>query len=166
MLDGTMEDAGTIDLHAVATRRGREVEVTLVLEIPESVHIEPHVPDDPLLIPTVIDFDGLDAKEIEYPLPEEKDLGFSGIPPLSVYEGRKVVTAVLHAPDPVRTISGTIRYQPCVGGACLPPRTQTWRAPVQARRLTLPGMLDARRRRHGPVRGTISGPVASSRRAG
>lgn len=124
-----MADPGTIDVEASARRDAGRVELTLRLHIPEGTHIEAHEPPEPFLVPTVAEFADLEVTSVGYPDPVEKDLGLPG-PPLLVYEGRVSITAEGRADDALRTASGTIRYQPCVGGACLPPREQTWRAPI------------------------------------
>jgi hypothetical protein len=125
-----MTDPGTIEVEASAWRDAGAVEVTLRLNIPESVHIEAHEPPEPFLIPTVAEFANLEVTGVCYPDPVQKDLGFPG-PPLLVYEGRVSITAAGSADDTLHIAQGTIRYQPCVGGACLPPREQTWQTPIE-----------------------------------
>lgn len=127
-----MTDLGTITVDGEARQHDRSVEVTLWLRIPEDAHIETHEPSDPLLIPTVVDFEDLDVTEVAYPEPVAKDLGLPG-PPLLVYEGCVGVTARGRADGTREAVEGTIRYQPCVGGACLPPRQQRWRVPLRRR---------------------------------
>lgn len=125
-----MSEPGTISLEAEARRRGRSAEVTLIAEIPPGTHIEPHVPPQPFLIPTVVEVEGLERAGVDYPQPVRKELGYSDIA-LSVYEGTvRFVIRGEAAPD-VEVIRGTVSYQPCVGGACLPPRASTWAAKVQ-----------------------------------
>lgn len=125
-----MSEPGTISLDAVARRRGRNAEVTLTAQIPPGTHIEPHVPPEPFLIPTVVEVEGLEEAGVDYPQPVRKDLGFSDVA-LSVYEGTvRFVIRGEAAPD-VEVVRGKVTYQPCVGGACLPPRASTWAAEVQ-----------------------------------
>ena len=128
-----MTAPGSILLDAVARRRGRSAEVTLTAEIPPGTHIEAHLPSEPFLIPTVVEVEGLEEAAVDYPEPVRKDLGFSGIA-LSVYEGtvRFVVRGEV-APG-VEVVRGTVSYQPCVGGACLPPRASTWEARLEGPR--------------------------------
>jgi len=124
-----MTPPGSIVLDAVGRRRGRSVEVTLTAQIPAGTHIEPHVPTEPTLIPTEVEVEveGLEAAAVDYPEPVRKDLGFRGMA-LSVYEGtvRFVIRGEVAAG--VEVVRGTVSYQPCVGGACLPPRSSTWEA--------------------------------------
>lgn len=122
-----MTAPGAIMLDAAARRRGRSVEVTLTAHIPSGSHIEPHIPPWPNLIPTVVEVDGLQDAAVDYPEPVRKDLGFAEMA-LAVYEGtvRFVIRGEMTAG--VETVRGTVSYQPCVGGACLPPRSSAWEA--------------------------------------
>lgn len=112
-----------------AVTSGDTVEVTLTVDLPPGVHIEPHQPPEPYLIPTVLDAEGLEEADVAYPSPVVKGLGWKDLT-LTVLEGRitfLVRGRVQAGEDRVR---GTLSYQPCVGGACLPPRTIRWEAPV------------------------------------
>lgn len=124
-----MADPGTIDVDASARRDDGKITLTLRLRIPEGTHIEAHEPPEPFLIPTVVEFANLEVARVGYPEPVEKDLGIGG-PPLLVYEGSVSITAEGPADDTVRAARGTIRYQPCVGGACLPPTERPWLAAI------------------------------------
>lgn len=114
-----------------ARREDGAVRVTLRLEIPAGTHIEAHEPSRPFLVPTEVSFRDVEPERVSYPEPTEKDLGLPG-PPLLVYEGHVTITAEAPAEEELRTVRGTIRYQPCVDGACLPPTEAEWRAPVEA----------------------------------
>lgn len=127
-----MRDPGTIRVQASARRTSAEkIEVQLALDIPERVHIEPHEPPEPWLIPTVVDFGDIEVTHVSYPEPEEKDVGLPG-GPMPVYHGRVTVTAEGRIDEHLQTVHGTIRYQPCVGGACLPPRTDSWKTSIES----------------------------------
>ena len=113
-----------------AVMSGDTIEVTLTVDLPPGVHIEPHQPPEPYLIPTVLDVEGLEEVKVAYPSPVVKDLGWKDLT-LTVLEGTitfLVQGRVQAGEDRVR---GTFSYQPCVGGACLPPRTIRWESPVQ-----------------------------------
>jgi hypothetical protein len=101
----------------------------LEIDIPENCHIEAHEPAEPFLIPTVIEVHDLHDVEIVYPRPHRKEI----IPgaELLVYDNRIRVEIRGRLMNRAHTIAGRIRYQPCVGGACLPPRTDIWSAPLQ-----------------------------------
>jgi hypothetical protein len=108
---------------------GDAVRVILTVELPEGVHIEPHVPTEPTLIPTVLEVTGLTGVAVEYPEPVVKALDWGGLT-LTVLEGslRFVVSGRLQ--PGIDAMTGTLRYQPCIGGACLPPRTVAVQAPL------------------------------------
>jgi hypothetical protein len=120
-----MSDIGTIAVRPRARLQDGFAEVLLRLEIPSNMHIEAHDPPEPFLIPTVAEVDGLTDVEAEYPAPRRKDIGLPGSE-LLVYDGRIDIRLRGRPTGPVETIYGRVTYQPCVGGACLPPRTDVW----------------------------------------
>lgn len=120
-------DAFVVRTEAVLS--GDTVEVQLTVDLPPSVHIEPHQPVDPYLIPTVLEVEGVDDATVDYPEPAVKDLGWNGVT-LTVLEGTLTFVVRGRVRDRSHRVLGTLRYQPCVGGACLPPRTIAWEAPV------------------------------------
>ena len=110
-------------------RAGDDIRVVLTVELPQGVHIEPHEPAEPNLIPTVLEIAGLTDVTVEYPEPVVTDLGWRGLT-LTVLQGsvRFVVSGRAHPGGDGMT--GSLRYQPCIGGACLPPRTVVVQAPL------------------------------------
>lgn len=127
-----MRDSGTIRIEASARRTSAEkVEVKLKLHIPDRAHIEAHEPVEPWLIPTVVNFDDLEVASVSYPEPARKNIGLPSDPML-VYQGRVTITAEGRADESLQAMRGTICYQPCVGGACLPPREDSWAAPIES----------------------------------
>lgn len=125
-----MSEPGDIHVQATATSEGGLVEVEIRLLIPPGTHIEAHEPAFPLLIPTVVELEELEVTSVSYPEPVEKTFGLPG-PPLLVYEGEVSIRARARAKQALRTARGTVRFQPCVGGACLPPRSKPWQARVE-----------------------------------
>lgn len=123
----TAQHALTVRTDAVVV--GDETTVTVTVDLPADVHIEPHEPSEPYLIPTVLTVDTDADIAVAYPEPVVKDLGWHDAK-LVVLSGS--VQFVLTGPVPAGTdrVSGTLRYQPCIGGACLPPRTVDWTAPL------------------------------------
>lgn len=112
-----------------ADRADDDVRVILTVDLPKGVHIEPHVPAEPNLIPTILDVAGLTDVAVEYPEPVVKDLDWRGLS-LTVLEG-SVRFGVSGRSHPGRDhMTATLRFQPCIGGACLPPRTVTLQAPL------------------------------------
>jgi hypothetical protein len=124
-----MSERDAFVVRAEAERSEDTVEVTLTVDLPPSVHIEPHLPVDPYLIPTVLDVEGLDEATVAYPEPVVKDLGWNDVT-LTVLEGTLVFVVRGRLRSGIDRVRGTLRYQPCVGGACLPPRTIVWESPV------------------------------------
>lgn len=112
-----------------ATLLGDLVEVSLTVDLPEGAHIEPHRPTEPYLIPTVLDVDDLQDVSVEYPSPVVKDLGWNDLR-LTVLEGRLTFRVRGRLKGGAERVVGTLSYQPCVGGACLPPRTVRWESPL------------------------------------
>jgi hypothetical protein len=112
-----------------AEQSGDLVRLTLTVDLPAGVHIEPHQPTEPYLIPTVLDVEALSDVTVDYPVPTVKDLGGNGIT-LTVLEGTLEFVVTGRAPAGTSRISGTLAYQPCIGGACLPPRTTRWHSPM------------------------------------
>ncbi len=116
-------------IRTAAQRHDDHARVTLTVDLPDGVHIEPHQPPEPYLIPTVVDVDGTIDVTVEYPEPVVKDLGWQDAR-LIVLEGTVQFVISGRVPDEQDRLSGTLRYQPCIGGACLPPRTVQWSAPL------------------------------------
>lgn len=124
-----MSERDAFVVRAEAERSEDTVEVTLTVDLPPSVHIEPHLPVDPYLIPTVLDVEALDEVTVAYPEPVVKDLGWNDVT-LTVLEGTLVFVVRGRLRSGIGRVHGTLRYQPCMGGACLPPRTIVWESPV------------------------------------
>lgn len=116
-------------VHTKAELFGGEVRLVLTVDLPAGVHIEPNQPTEPYLIPTVLKVEGLSDVTVEYPTPVIKDLGWKDLA-LTVLEGKLELVVRGRAQQGTKQISGTLSYQPCVGGACLPPRTVPWMSPL------------------------------------
>ncbi|WP_448002301.1 protein-disulfide reductase DsbD domain-containing protein [Agromyces bauzanensis] len=112
-----------------ADRTGDDVRIILTVDLPRGVHIEPHVPAEPNLIPTVLEIDGLTDVAVEYPEPIVKDLDWRGLR-LTVLEGSVRFVISGRARPGGDDVAATLRFQPCIGGACLPPRTVPLQAPL------------------------------------
>ena len=93
-----------------ADRAGDDVRVVLIVDLPKGVHIEPHVPSEPNLIPTVLEVAGLTDVTIEYPEPVVKDLDWRGLT-LTVLEG-SVRFVVSGRAAPGDDLTATLRFQP------------------------------------------------------
>jgi DsbC/DsbD-like thiol-disulfide interchange protein len=123
----TEREAMVIRTHAELF--GDEVRVTLTVDLPAGVHIEPHQPTEPNLVPTVLEVEGLSDVTVTYPTPVIKDLGWKDLS-LTVFQGTLEFIVQGRVQQESKQITGTLSYQPCVGGACLPPRTVPWASPT------------------------------------
>ncbi|MFP5331944.1 MAG: hypothetical protein ACLGHX_06270 [Acidimicrobiia bacterium] len=130
MTDSSTTTLGTYLPEVESIYDGEYIHIALRLDLPDGVHIEPHEPDDPFMIPTVVTVHGLDEVAIGYPTPVEKHLGWNDLS-LNVLQGR-LTFVIIGRPRPNTTVTGGLTYQPCVGGACLPPRTTVWSVPDPA----------------------------------
>lgn len=124
-----MSNHQALTIHTDAEQSVDMVRLTLTVDLPPGVHIEPNQPSEPYLIPTVLEVDGLSDVTVDYPTPTVKDLGWRDVT-LTVLEGTFQFVVTGRVRTGVEWISGTLHYQPCVGGACLPPRTTRWQSPV------------------------------------
>lgn len=124
-----MSEREAMVVRTEATLLGDVVEVFLTVDLPDGAHVEPHQPAEPYLIPTVLDVDDLEDVSVQYPSPVVKDLGWKDLR-LTVLEGRLAFRVRGRVKVGADRVVGTLSYQPCVGGACLPPRTVRWESPV------------------------------------
>jgi thiol:disulfide interchange protein DsbD len=97
------------------------------IQINEPWHVNGNVVADDFLIPTVIEFNGVEGlsfSEIQYPAAEEKTFAFSENPVL-VYEGVVYVYTTVSVGSGLAgkdvTISGVVSYQACNDETCLAP---------------------------------------------
>lgn len=124
-------EPGTFQPEVDVLQDGTHVLITLTLTLPDGTHIEPHEPEDPFLIPTVVTVAGLDGVDVVYPQPTRKELGWNDVA-LEVLAGRLDFSIRGRVASETNVVTGGLTYQPCVGGACLPPRTAIWTAPIAA----------------------------------
>jgi DsbC/DsbD-like thiol-disulfide interchange protein len=103
------------------------VKIAVVAEVAPGYHINDHKPTLDYLIPTELKLEPSDEfslKDVDYPKGTMKKFAFSDSP-LSVYEGKVVIGAMLQiarkASPGVYTLKGKLTYQACNNHACLPP---------------------------------------------
>lgn len=123
-----MPEHEAFHVSTTSVRTGDEIRLVLTVTLPDGVHVEPHEPTDPYLVPTVLTVDGLRDVAIDYPAPVVRDLGWKGAT-LTVLEGSLEFVVTGRVASGATRLHGQLAYQPCVGGACLPPRTVRWEAP-------------------------------------
>ena len=111
-------------------RRGRSTRATVLMEIPEGLHVQSSRPLDKFLVPTKLEIEapqGLKVGSVIYPRPVLKNLKFSKNK-VAVYEGRAVmrfnVTAPASFSGKSAEIKGRLRFQACNDEACFPPVTR------------------------------------------
>lgn len=126
-----MNSSGRVTLKPSARMQGQRVDIDLIVEMPPRMHIEAHEPAEPFLIPTVAEVDGLEGLDVRYPPPRRKDIGVGGAH-LLVYEGAVEIKMSGVLASARKSLNGRLSYQPCIGGACLPPRTEDWQVDLEA----------------------------------
>ncbi len=112
---------------AASARPASSLRAKLVAQIAPGYHINDHMPTLDYLIPSELKLEPtrqVAVKEVVYPHGKLKKFAFSETP-LSVYEGKLAVTAVLKvapsAPPGSYVLKGKFTYQACNDHACLPP---------------------------------------------
>lgn len=116
----------TIDVQFAKPVDGR-IEGLVTVSIPETWHVNSHVPKDEFAIPTKVRVESpaLAIDAIDYPPHVERAFGFAGGQMLAVYEGtiRIPVRGSVSAPDGDVTVG--VYYQACNDTICLPPKEVT-----------------------------------------
>lgn len=126
-----------LELTATRLLPGDQGRFTLVLDftIKEGWHIYAHKPESDLVVPTVLTarFETpIRDVQINYPKGEPKP-DPTGDGEVRVYEGKFRLTVSWHQVDSVpepAIVELSLRFQPCNGDACLPPRTKSWRVRI------------------------------------
>lgn len=110
-------------------RAGRPVDLSVRVQLPDTLHVQANAPRDPSLIPTVLTIDapaGVTVQEVAYP--DAFDLEQLGQPePLAVY-GHDFVIRVRATLDPsvpegALALPARLRYQACDDKLCYAPAT-------------------------------------------
>lgn len=130
----TPQSAADIKVSASITpdkvKPGRKAQATVVMEIPNGLHVQSNKPLDKFLVPTKLEISapqGMKIGPILYPRPIMRQLKFSkGL--VAVYEGRTLLrfSVAIPANNGVSSgeIKGTLRFQACNDEACFPPVTR------------------------------------------
>ena len=111
-------------------KKGRVVKGTVVMDIPNGLHVQSSKPLDKFLIATKLEIEtpqGMTAGPISYPRPLMKNLKFSKSQ-VAVYEGRALIRFNVTVPANYKGSSGEVRgrlrFQACNDDACFPPITR------------------------------------------
>lgn len=119
----------TASLHNAKIVRGAKAEGTIVLSIPEGLHVNSNKPESEYAIPTTVRISGVGFKTnaIDYPTGTNRKFQFSETE-LNVYEGEiKIpfsITVLRSFRGKTLSVKALIRYQACTDEVCYPPRNK------------------------------------------
>jgi DsbC/DsbD-like thiol-disulfide interchange protein len=111
-------------------KKGRSVRATVVMDIPQGLHVQSNKPLDKFLVPTKLDVEtpsGMSVGPISYPRALMRKLKFSKSN-VAVYEGKTMIRFNVTVPANYSggsgEIKGKLRFQACNDDACFPPVTR------------------------------------------
>ena len=111
-------------------KKGRIMRASVVMDIPNGLHVQSSKPLDKFLVATKLDVEtpsGLQVGPISYPRALMRNLKFSK-GAVAVYEGRAVmrfnVTVPANYSGGSGEIKGKLRFQACNDESCFPPVTR------------------------------------------
>lgn len=122
-------NAQSINGSISAARRGGSTRGTIVMTIPNGLHVNSNRPSGKYLIATTVRLSSADARvgAVSYPRGKNRKFQFSETP-LNVYEGRVVFTFNVTVPANFRgnvvRVRAVVRFQACNDEVCFPPKTQ------------------------------------------
>lgn len=123
----TVDVKGSLADPSVA--RGSAVGGTIVLTIPQGLHVNSNKPESEYAIPTTVRISGVGLKPavIEYPAGANRKFQFSETE-LNVYEGEIVIPFSITVPKRFRgdtlSVKAIVRYQACTDEVCYPPKNK------------------------------------------
>ena len=111
-------------------KKGRGVRATVVMDIPNGLHVQSSKPLDKFLVATKLDVEtpsGMQVGPITYPRAMTRNLKFSK-KAVAVYEGRAILRFNVTVPANYSAgsgeIKGKLRFQACNDESCFPPITR------------------------------------------
>src|SRR5215510_12117027 len=111
-------------------KKGRVVRATVVMDIPQGLHVQSNKPLDKYLVATKLDVEtpaGMKVGPISYPRAVMRNLKFSKTA-VAVYEGRTTIRFNVTVPPSYNgssgEIKGKLRFQACNDESCFPPVTR------------------------------------------
>lgn len=111
-------------------KKGRIVRASVVMDIPNGLHVQSNKPLDKFLVATKLDVEtpaGMNVGPISYPRALMRKLKFSK-GNVAVYEGRATIRFNVAVPANYSggsgEIKGKLRFQACNDEACFPPVTR------------------------------------------
>lgn len=112
------------------TKKGRSVRATVVMDIPQGLHVQSNKPLDKFLVATKLDVEtpsGMSVGPISYPRALMRKLKFSK-GNVAVFEGKTMIRFNVTVPANYSggsgEIKGKLRFQACNDEACFPPVTK------------------------------------------
>ncbi len=109
--------------------RGSTAQGTIVIAIPEGLHVNSSKPESEYAIPTSVRISGVGFKvgPIEYPEGANRKFQFSETE-LNVYEGEVSIPFTVAVPKGFRggtiSVKAIVRYQACTEEICYPPKNK------------------------------------------
>ena len=111
-------------------KKGRVVRASVVMDIPNGLHVQSSKPLDKFLVATKLDVEtpsGMQVGPISYPRAQMRNLKFSK-KAVAVYEGRAIlrfnVTVPANYSGSSGEIKGKLRFQACNDESCFAPVTR------------------------------------------
>jgi thiol:disulfide interchange protein DsbD len=111
-------------------KKGRNVRATVVMDIPNGLHVQSNKPLDKFLVPTKLDVEtpsGMNVGPISYPRAVMRKLKVSK-GNVAVYEGKAMIRFNVTVPANYSggsgEIKGKLRFQACNDESCFPPVTR------------------------------------------
>lgn len=111
-------------------KKGRMVKATVVMEIPQGLHVQSNKPLDKFLVATKLDVEtpsGMQVGPILYPRAQMRNLKFSKNT-VAVFEGRTTIRFPVTVPANYSggsgEIKGKLRFQACNDDSCFAPVTR------------------------------------------
>ena len=111
-------------------KKGRVVRASVVMDIPNGLHVQSSKPLDKFLVATKLDVEtpsGMQVGPISCPRAQMRNLKFSK-KAVAVYEGRTIlrfnVTVPANYSGGAGEIKGKLRFQACNDESCFPPMTR------------------------------------------
>jgi DsbC/DsbD-like thiol-disulfide interchange protein len=109
--------------------RGGTARGSVVLSIPDGLHVNSNRPDSEYAIPTSVRLsaNGARVSGVTYPRGKNKKFAFSQVP-INIYDGRVVFPFTVTVPKGFKgntvRVTAAVRYQACTDEVCYPPRTK------------------------------------------
>ncbi len=117
--------SGSIEKGSV--KRGVMAKGSIILSIPNELHINSNKPTSDYMIPTVLKLSSNQVKSTKINYPKGKNLKFDfSDEPINVYEGQTIIKFSFNVPKILKSkrikIRALVSYQACTNEVCYPPQ--------------------------------------------